>query len=64
MTYYSLNDKSYTATFKEAVIAGIAPDKGLYFPEQITPLPESFFKNITALSKEEIAFLMINFLTK
>ena len=60
MTYYSLNNNSHTATFKEAVIAGIAPDKGLYFPEQITPLPDSFFKNITTLSKEEIAFNAIH----
>ncbi|MEO8773146.1 MAG: threonine synthase [Gelidibacter sp.] len=56
MTYYSLNKKAPNTSFKEAVIRGIAPDKGLYFPKLITPLPASFFKNIDALSYEEIAF--------
>ncbi|WP_191860892.1 threonine synthase [Hanstruepera ponticola] len=56
MNFYSLNNKSNKATFKEAVIKGIAPDKGLYFPESITPLPKSFFENIDNLSYSEIAF--------
>ncbi len=56
MNYYSLNKKAPNTSFKDAVIRGIAPDKGLYFPERITPLPASFFKNIDNLSYEEIAF--------
>lgn len=56
MNYYSLNKKAPNTSFKEAVIKGIAPDKGLYFPESITPLPASFFENIDSLSYEEIAF--------
>ena len=56
MKYYSLNHDAPTVSFKEAVIKGLAPDKGLYFPETITPLPSSFFQNIENLSKEEIAF--------
>lgn len=56
MNYYSLNKKAPDASFKEAVIKGIAPDKGLYFPESITPLPKSFFDNIDTLSYPEIAF--------
>ena len=56
MNYYSLNKQAPSASFKEAVIKGIAPDKGLYFPESITPLPESFFENIDTLSHTEIAF--------
>lgn len=56
MKYYSLNRKAPNASFKEAVVKGIAPDKGLYFPERITPLPASFFKNIDELSYEDIAF--------
>lgn len=42
--------------FQEAVIQGLAPDRGLYFPESITPLPLSFFKNIENLSREAIAY--------
>ncbi len=56
MNYYSLNHKAPNSTFKNAVIKGLAPDKGLYFPESITPLPEDFFKNIDDLSYSQIAF--------
>ncbi|MBO3098082.1 threonine synthase [Gelidibacter pelagius] len=55
MNYKSLNKKAPSTSFKEAVIKGIAPDKGLYFPETITPLPASFFENIDSLSYEAIA---------
>ncbi len=56
MNYYSLNHKAPNSTFKNAVIKGLAPDKGLYFPESITPLPKSFFDKIDDLSYSEIAF--------
>lgn len=56
MNYYSLNNKNHKVTFQEAVIKGLAPDRGLYFPETISPLPDSFFQNIETLSNEEIAF--------
>jgi threonine synthase len=59
MNYYSLNYKAPKASFKEAVINGLAPDKGLYFPESITPLPKGFYKNIEYFSNEEIAFEVI-----
>lgn len=56
MNYYSLNKEAENTSFKDAVIKGLAPDKGLYFPESITPLPKSFFDNIDNLSHTEIAF--------
>ncbi len=56
MNFYSLNKQAPKVSFKDAVIKGIAPDKGLYFPESITPLPASFFENIESLSNTEIAF--------
>ncbi|NOY47803.1 MAG: threonine synthase [Chlorobi bacterium] len=56
MLYYSLNKKAPNASFKDAVIKGLAPDKGLYFPETITPLPQSFFEDFDNLSHSEIAF--------
>ncbi|HPF98182.1 MAG TPA: hypothetical protein PLZ00_12235, partial [Mangrovimonas sp.] len=37
MNYYSLNKIAPISTFKNSVIKGLAPDKGLYFPESITP---------------------------
>ncbi|WP_418509828.1 threonine synthase [Corallibacter sp.] len=56
MNYYSINKQAPNTSFKDAVIRGIAPDKGLYFPETITPLPKSFFDNIDELSYNDIAF--------
>ena len=59
MKYFSLNQNGQKVSFQEAVIQGLASDKGLYFPETITPLPEDFFENIEQLSNEEIAFQAI-----
>jgi threonine synthase len=59
MNFYSLNKIAPNVTFKDAVIKGLAPDKGLYFPEKITPLSEDFFDHIEDLSNEEIAFEVI-----
>ncbi|MFK5878112.1 MAG: threonine synthase [Flavobacteriaceae bacterium] len=59
MKYYSLNNNAPKTSFREAVIKGLAPDKGLYFPEIITPLPISFFENIEELSNNEIAYELI-----
>jgi threonine synthase len=56
MKYYSLNHNAPNVSFQEAVIQGLATDKGLYFPETLTPLAPSFFENIENLSHEEIAF--------
>lgn len=56
MKYYSLNKQAPITTFENAVVKGLAPDKGLYFPEKITPLPQSFFDTIDNLSHAEIAF--------
>jgi threonine synthase len=56
MKYYSLNHNAPKVSFQEAVIQGLASDRGLYFPESISPLPQSFFDNIENLSHEEIAF--------
>ena len=56
MKYYSLNNNAPKVSFQEAVIQGLAPDRGLYFPESLTPLPKSFFDEIETLSNEEIAY--------
>lgn len=56
MKYYSTNRKAPNTTFENAVVRGLAPDKGLYFPESITPLNPSFFETIESKSNTEIAF--------
>jgi threonine synthase len=60
LNFYSLNNEAPEVSFKDAVIKGIAPDRGLYFPERIEPLPASFFEGITDLSNQEIAFNAIH----
>jgi threonine synthase len=59
LKFYSLNNTAPEVSFDIAVVNGIAPDKGLYFPEEIKPLPSSFFEKIESLSNEEIAFTAI-----
>ena len=59
MKYYSLNNNAPKVSFQEAVIQGLAPDQGLYFPEHLTPISASFFDKIETLSNEEIAFQVI-----
>lgn len=56
MKYYSTNKEAPIATLEEAVVKGLAPDKGLYMPENIKKLPKSFFDNIQDMSFQEIAF--------
>src|SRR5690606_30342935 len=56
MNYYSLNHKAQNTSFTDSVIKGLAPDKGLYFFESITPLQKEFFDNIDNLTHSEIAF--------
>lgn len=56
MKYYSTNKKAPLATLHEAVVKGLAPDRGLYMPEVIKPLPQSFFDHIEDMSFQEIAF--------
>ena len=59
MQYFSTNDNAPLVSFKQATINGQAPDKGLYFPEAIPLLPESFIKNIDNYSNEAIAYEVI-----
>lgn len=56
MKYYSTNKKAPMATLHEAVVKGLAGDRGLYMPEHIKPLPQEFFDNIEKMSFQEIAY--------
>ncbi|MBP5653227.1 MAG: threonine synthase, partial [Lachnospiraceae bacterium] len=42
MLYHSTRDKKLTAKASEAILRGIAPDGGLYVPEEIPKLDKSF----------------------
>ncbi len=56
MKYYSTNHKSEKVSFKEAVLQSMAGDKGLYFPEKIPALSDSFFRKLPGMSLSEIGF--------
>ncbi len=60
MLYRSTNNNAPKVNFKEATIKGLAPDKGLYFPEIIPSLDEKFIDNIEQFTNEEIAFKVIS----
>ena len=55
MNYFSLNNRNYTVNFKEALFNGLAPDRGLYFPQEIKSLKKSFISNLDHYDKIEIS---------
>lgn len=56
MRYYSTNKKSECVSLRDAVVNGLAEDRGLYMPEKINKLPEEFFKDIDKMSSQEISY--------
>ena len=56
MKYYSTNKNANDATLEEAVVKGLASDKGLYMPYTIKTLPSSFYDEIENMSFQEIAY--------
>ena len=56
MKYYSTNNEAPNVDLRTAVTEGLAPDRGLYMPERIVPLPEWFFKEMESFTFREIAF--------
>ncbi len=58
MLYYSTNKASQDVSLKEAVIKGLAPDKGLYMPSTIKQLPAAFYSNMGDMSLRGIAFVV------
>ncbi|MBN2596175.1 MAG: threonine synthase [Marinifilaceae bacterium] len=56
MKYFSTNNKDIRYSFKEAVIKGLAPDNGLFFPVSIPKLNDEFFQRLTELSLPEIGY--------
>ncbi len=55
MEYYSTNNNAPLASLHEAVVKGLAPDGGLYMPQNLYRLPADFFDVIDQLSFKEIA---------
>lgn len=56
MKYYSTNHIAPEVSLQEAVIRGLAPDKGLYMPKAIKPLDKDFFEHIEDMTFQEMAY--------
>ncbi len=56
MYYYSTNHTAARATLRDAVVRGLAEDRGLYMPEVIKQLPDTFWTEIANLTFQEIAY--------
>jgi len=56
MNYYSTNGNAPIANLHKAVVKGLAEDRGLYMPEQITKLPKAFIDNIQDMRFQDIAY--------
>lgn len=56
MKYYSTNGNAPIADLHKAVVKGLAEDKGLYMPEKIQKLPQTFFDEIDKMTFQEIAY--------
>ena len=56
MKYYSTNHKAPLASLQQTVEQGLAPDRGLYMPERLNLLPNTFFEHIEEMSFQELSF--------
>lgn len=62
--FYSTQDKHIRVSLKEAVMRGVAEDGGLFMPDHIPLMPDSFFTQISSLSFSEIALEVSEILLK
>ena len=60
MKYVSLNHNSSPTSFMKAVINGLAPDKGLYYPQDNITLTKKFIESIKDIDDIEICYEIIN----
>jgi len=56
MRYYSTNKKVSGVSLSDAVIKGLAEDKGLFMPDHILEIPTMFYENIDKMSFEDMAY--------
>jgi threonine synthase len=58
--YYSTNLNADDVTFSEALLKGLAPDKGLYMPREIPTFSKEEIKSFSQKKYYEIAFEVLN----
>ncbi|MGV3529447.1 MAG: threonine synthase [Flavisolibacter sp.] len=59
MQFFSTNGRAPRVSFREATIAGQAPDKGLYFPETVPAFDKEMISQPQKFSREELALMAI-----
>jgi len=57
--YYSRNGLSPKVTFREALLKGLAPDGGLFFPERIPMIDSDELNSFKDLSYSELASALL-----
>jgi len=60
MKYISTHKKSPAVDFRKAVLNGLAPDGGLYMPEEVHKLPRRFFDGLPEMQLSEVAFEVLS----
>jgi threonine synthase len=60
LQFYSTNGQSPAVSLREAMLAGQAPDRGLYFPEKFPHLASDEISAFANLSYHEIAFRVLS----
>ncbi|MEL6669335.1 MAG: threonine synthase, partial [Bacteroidota bacterium] len=60
MKLYSTNNPDLRVGLSEAVFQALPPDRGLYMPLEIIPLPDSFFLEMPNLSMAKMGFRICN----
>ncbi len=59
MHYFSTNDPSHLVSLRQAVLQGLPADNGLYMPETLPPLPQSFLASLHGRPLQEIAEVVL-----
>ncbi|MFO7656653.1 MAG: threonine synthase [Bacteroidales bacterium] len=54
--YYSTNLKAGEVSFRDALLKGLAPDRGLYMPREIPVIPKEDFFSFASCEYDEIAY--------
>ena len=56
MKLYSTKNTDHKVDLRTAVLKGLPPDNGLYMPEALPKLPDTFFEQLQRFDFEEIAY--------
>lgn len=59
MKYYSTNKQTAPVSLEEAVVKGLAGDKGLYMPERIDPIGADVIRDMKNMSFHEISCIAV-----